>query len=378
MHRKLLLFLLAFFLFTGHCFAAPEVSAPSCILMDAETGTVLYEKNADEQLAPASVTKVMTLLLVMEAIDRGQLSWDQTITASSSAAAKGGSQVYLEEGEQMPLWEMVKCVVVSSANDCACALAEAVSGSEGSFVELMNSRAAELKMTGTHFSNCTGLDDEAGADVHYTTARDIAIMSRELLKYDGIRDYTTIWMDSIRNGTFGLSNTNKLVRFYADTTGLKTGFTSSAGYCMSATAKRDGMELIAAVMHCITSTDRFESAKSLLDYGFANYTLLGPLEGAELSPVTVELGQSETITPVPQTAERLLLEKVRAGNVEREVSLSPTVSAPVEKGQTLGTLILRCDGEELARIPLVAEKAVPKLSWGDIILNLIKHMSMAE
>ncbi len=378
MFRKGLTLFLALSIFTFSCFAAPEVAAPSCILMDAETGTVLYEKNADEQLAPASVTKVMTLLLVMEAIDRGQLSWEDTITASATAAAKGGSQVYLEEGEQMSLRDMVKCVVVSSANDCATALAEAVSGSESSFVELMNQRASELGMTGTHFCNCTGLDDEAGADQHYTTARDIAIMSRELLSHDEIRDFTTIWMDTIRDGTFGLSNTNKLVRFYSGTTGLKTGFTSSAGYCMAASAQRDGMELIAAVMHCETSTDRFESAKGLMDYGFATYTLVDPVEGTELTPVTVELGETETVAAIPQTADKVLLEKTQAGSVTREVNLASSVSAPVSVGQTLGSVILKSGETVLAEVPLVAQNAVNKLSWSQLFTKMLKYLWMAQ
>ena len=378
MHRKALILLLLLGILTGGCFAAPEVAAPSCVLMDAATGTVLYEKNADEKLAPASVTKVMTLLLVMEAIDRGQLGWDDTVIASSTAAAKGGSQVYLEEGEEMSLREMVKCVVVSSANDCACALAEAVSGSESTFVELMNSRAAELGMTNTHFSNCTGLDDEAGADVHYTTARDIAIMSRELLKHDQIREFTTIWMDTIRDGTFGLSNTNKLVRFYSGTTGLKTGFTSSAGYCMAASAQRDGLELIATVMHCDTSTNRFESAKALMDYGFANYALYDPLTELQPEPVAVELGTEPTVTPIPQGEGKLLVEKAKISSVTTEVSLSPLVSAPVAEGQTLGSILIKEGGNVLAEIPLVAESAVEKLSWGEIFLQMLRHLTPGE
>ena len=378
MFRKALILLLTLAVCTASCFAAPEVAAPSCILMDAATGTILYEKNPDQQLAPASVTKVMTLLLVMEAIDRGQLHWEDTVTASATAAAKGGSQVYLEEGEEMSLRDMVKCVVVSSANDCATALAEAVSGSESGFVELMNARAAELGMTGTHFCNCTGLDDEAGADQHYTTARDIAIMSRELLKHDGIREFTTIWMDTIRDGTFGLSNTNKLVRFYSGTTGLKTGFTSSAGYCMAASAERDGMELIAAVTHCESSTDRFESAKGLMDYGFATYTLVDPIWDTALSPVTVELGVEETVTPVPQAAEKVLLEKAQASSVTREVQLSPTVSAPVEAGQTLGSITLKNGDTVLGEIPLVAQHAVARLTWRQLFTKMLRFLWMAE
>jgi D-alanyl-D-alanine carboxypeptidase (penicillin-binding protein 5/6) len=376
--RKFLCFLLSVLLLTGSALAAPEVAAPSCLLMDRATGTVLYEQNADEPLAPASVTKVMTLLLVLEAIDRGQLGWDDTVTASAAAAAKGGSQVYLEEGEQMSVHDMVKCVVVSSANDCATALAEAVSGSESGFVELMNQRAAELGMENTHFANCTGLDDEAGADVHYTTARDIATMSRELLSHDEIREFTTIWMDTIRDGTFGLSNTNKLVRFYSGTTGLKTGYTSSAGYCMSASAERDGMELIATVMHCASSTDRFESAKALLDYGFATYTLLDPLADAELSPVPVELGTEETVQPVPQTSDALLLEKAKAGNVTREISLAESVSAPVAEGQVLGTLTIKNGEEVLSQVPLVAETAVSRLSWGQLFSRITGLLWMAQ
>ena len=351
MGRKGILALIMALLLTGTCLAAPETTAPSCILMDGATGTVLYEQDADHQLAPASVTKVMTLLLVMEAIDRGQLGWDDMVTTSAAAAAKGGSQVYLEENEQMSVHDMVKCVVVSSANDCATALAEAVAGSESSFVEKMNQRAQELGMENTHFANCTGLDDEAGADVHYTTSRDIAIMSRELLKHDEIREFTTIWMDTIRDGTFGLSNTNKLVRFYSGTTGLKTGFTQAAGYCMSASAERDGMELIAVVMNCKTSTDRFESAKALLEYGFANYTLVDPVGQEEIPAVAVELGTSETVQAVPQAADPVLLDKAAAAGVTREITVTEQVSAPVEQGQTLGTITLKSGDDVLAEIP---------------------------
>ncbi len=278
--------------------AGPEIAAPSAVLMDAATGTVLYEKNDREKLPPASVTKVMTLLLVLEALEQGRIGWDDEIAASAAAAAKGGSQVYLEENEQMPLRDMLKSVVVASANDCATALAEHVAGSESAFVELMNARAAELGMADTHFVNCTGLDDEPDAAEHLTTAYDIALMSRELLKHDEIRQYTTIWMDTVRDGRFGLANTNKLVRFYNGTTGLKTGYTSQAGYCVSASAERDGMELIAVVLHGATSTDRFESAKALLDYGFANWALVTPQADA-IPAVPVTLGTKTAVTPVP-------------------------------------------------------------------------------
>jgi len=376
MCRKGILGLLLVLCLGGRCLAAPEVAAPSCILMDATTGTVLYEKEADRPLAPASVTKVMTLLLVMEAIDRGQLQWDDMITASANAAGKGGSQVYLEENERMTVRDMVKCVTVASANDCAAALAEAVAGSETEFVERMNRRAAELQMTNTHFANCTGLDDEAGADVHYTSARDIAIMSRELLRHPEIREFTTIWMDTIRDGTFGLTNTNKLVRFYPDTTGLKTGFTQSAGYCMSASASRDGMELIAAVMHCGSSTDRFESAKALLEYGFAGFTLVDPAGEEEIPRVAVELGEEETVQPVLRDAQPLLLNRETAAQLRREIQVQPTVSAPVEPGQTLGTIRIYNGDSLLTEVPLTAESGVARLSWLRVTERLLRILWM--
>jgi len=376
MCRKGILGLLLILCLGGRCLAAPEVAAPSCILMDATTGTVLYEKEADRPLAPASVTKVMTLLLVMEAIDRGQLQWDDMITASANAAGKGGSQVYLEENERMTVRDMVKCVAVASANDCAAALAEAVAGSETEFVERMNRRAAELQMTNTHFANCTGLDDEAGADVHYTSARDIAIMSRELLRHPEIRQFTTIWMDTIRDGTFGLTNTNKLVRFYPDTTGLKTGFTQSAGYCMSASASRDGMELIAAVMHCGSSTDRFASAKALLEYGFAGFTLVDPAGEEEIPRVAVELGEEETVQPVLRDAQPLLLNRETAAQLRREIQVQPTVSAPVEPGQTLGTIRIYNGDSLLTEVPLTAESGVARLSWLRVTERLLRILWM--
>ena len=292
--------------------ATIQLSAPSAILIDQATGTVLYEENAHERLAPASVTKVMTLLLVLEALDQGRIGWDDQVIASAAAAGKGGSQIYLEEGEQMPLRDMLKSVVVSSANDCATALAEHVVGSEAAFVEQMNRRAAELGMEDTHFVNCTGLDDGAEAGEHLTSAYDIALMSRELLNHDEIREYTTIWMDTVRNGTFGLSNTNKLVRFYAGTTGLKTGYTSGAGYCLSASAMREDMELIAVVMHCASSTDRFESAKALLDWGFANYCLVAPVLEDQTLAVPVLLGTDAQIFPVLDRADPVLLEDLTA------------------------------------------------------------------
>ena len=355
-----------------------DVPAPSAILMDAATGTVLYEKNADEKLPPASVTKIMTLLLVMEALDSGRIGWDDMVTASEAAAAKGGSQVYLEVGEQMSTDEMLKSVVVSSANDCATALAEHVAGSEAAFVEKMNARAAELGMENTHFVNCTGLDDGENASEHLTTARDIAIMSRELLTHEEIKKYTTIWMDTVRNGQFGLSNTNKLVRFYEGTTGLKTGYTSTAGHCLSASAERDGMELIAVVLHCESSTDRFRSAKALLDYGFASYALADTQPEEPLEPVRVILGKESTLTPVLQQTAPILVEKGELAGITKTVTLCQEVEAPVEAGQQLGTLTLSTSTRTLAEIPIIAPQSVEKLTLWELAARLLKRACMGS
>lgn len=355
-----------------------EVDAPSAILMEVQTGTVLFEKNSHQQLPPASVTKVMTLLLVMEALERGQISWDDSVVASEAAAAKGGSQVYLEAGETMTMDEMLKAVVVASANDCATALAEHVAGSESAFTAKMNERAKELGLTDTYFVNCTGLDDEPEAAEHLTSAYDIAVMSRELLKHDAIRRYTTIWMDTVRNGTFGLANTNKLVRFYQGTTGLKTGYTSAAGHCLSASAQRDGVEYIAVVLHCTSSQERFQSAKALLNYGFANYTLVRPDPHTEIPTVPVILGMTDSILPVAADDTPVLVEKSRQADVSTQVTASPEVQAPVEAGQRLGTLTLSAGGETLAEIPLVAPEDIPRRTWWDVTRELLSLLCFCQ
>ena len=355
-----------------------EVPAPAAILMDRATGTVLFERNADEKLAPASVTKVMTLLLVMEAIDSGKISWQDRVTTSEAAAAKGGSQVYLKVGETMTVEEMVKSVAVASANDCACALAEFLMGSEGAFVERMNERAGELGMENTHFVNCTGLDDGENASEHRTTARDIAIMSRELLGHEDIKKYTTIWMDTVRGGAFGLANTNKLVRFYEGTTGLKTGFTSAAGYCLSASAQREGMELIAVVLHCKTSPERFQAARAMLDYGFANYALVSAQPEEELGQIPVILGKEALLTPELRGQEMLLIDKGKRSGISRDVSLLPEIPAPVSAGQRLGTLTVRSGDEVLAELPLVAPRAVERKSYWDLFRDLLARACMCR
>ena len=355
-----------------------QLAAPSAVLMDLATGTVLYESNAHQPMAPASVTKVMTLLLIMEAIDSGKIGWQDMVTASEAAAAKGGSQVYLKVGETMSVEEMVKSIAVSSANDCACAMAEYIAGSEAGFVERMNQRAQELGMENTHFVNCTGLDDDPSAEEHLTTAYDIALMSRELLlNHPDIKRFTTIWMDTVRNGSFGLSNTNKLVRFYEGTTGLKTGYTSSAGHCLSASAQRDGLELVAVVLHCASSADRFQSAKALLDYGFANYALVPVQDEAALPAVPVVLGAQEAVKPVISGPEQLLIAKEQKQSITRGVTLEPSVQAPVSQGQRLGTLTVRAGDEVLAEVPLVAETAVTRLTWKDLFLDFLGRAAMA-
>lgn len=358
--------------------AEPEVAAPSAILMDAATGTVLYEKNAHERLRPASVTKVMTLLLVMEALDDGQISWDDTVTASEAAAAKGGSQVYLEVGETMSMDEMLKSVVVSSANDCATALAEHVAGSEAAFVERMNERAEELGCEETHFVNCTGLDDGENASEHLTSAYDIAVMSRALLSHSEIKKYTTIWMDTVRDGKFGLSNTNKLVRFYEGTTGLKTGYTSAAGHCLSASAERDGIELIAVVLHCDSSSDRFESAKTLLNYGFANFALVHAEPNEALPTVRVRLGTESILTPTVADASEILVARSELSQVTKTVILEEEVTAPVAAGQQIGTLKIETDERVLAEIPILAPKAVERLTLWQMTTRILKTLCMGD
>ena len=370
--------LLVIWLPLGALAAELDTDGKSAVLMDVQTGTVLYEKNAHEPLAPASVTKVMTLLLIMEAIDSGRIGWNDTVTASEAAAAKGGSQIYLKVGETMTVTDMVKSITVSSANDAACAMAEHIAGSESAFVEMMNARAAELGMQDTHFVNCTGLDDGADAANHRTSAYDIALMSRELLKnHPDIKKFTTIWMDTIRDGAFGLSNTNKMVRFYPGCTGLKTGFTSGAGYCLSASAERDGMELIAVVMGCETSQTRTAACKTMLDYGFANYAVVNPnLEEEPRIPVT--LGKAGTVTAKLGDCPGLLIDKGKKAGITTELTLEEQVAAPVSLGQRLGTLTVRSGDTVLAQMPLVAAEAVERKTWGDLIVTVLRSVAMAR
>ena len=350
------------------------LSSASALLMEKETGTVLLQQNAHQKLEPASVTKIMTLLLVMEAVDSGRLSLDELVPASAHAAGMGGSQVYLKEGEQLSVSDLIKCVAVVSGNDCAVALAERLAGSESAFVDQMNQKAQSLGMADTHFVNCTGLP----APGHLTSAWDIALMSRELiLRHPDIQQYTTIWTDSIRNGAFGLTNTNRLVRFYDGATGLKTGFTASAQYCMSATAQRNGMELIAVVMKAPTTAQRFQDASSLLDYGFANYALITPQPESPLAPVDVLLGRSKTVQPQLQRECHLLVEKTQADQVTTRVDLAQDVQAPVDPGQTLGEFQVYVGNELRDSVPIVAAQGVDRLSVPGLFSQLLRRLLFA-
>ena len=353
---------------------AVEVSAPSALLMEKDTGAVLYAKDEHAKLEPASVTKIVTILLVMEAIDSGVLHYEDVVTASPHACSMGGSQIWLKENEQMTVDDMLKAVCVVSANDCAVALAEQVAGSEDAFVERMNQRAAELGMADTTFQNATGLP----AQGHLTSAYDIALMSRELvLRHPGIRRYTTIWMDTLRNGASQLVNTNKLIRFYEGATGLKTGSTDSALYCLSATAERDGMELISVIMKDATSAQRFEDAKSLLSYGFSAYALKAIVPEEALPPIPVELGTQATVQPVLGEGNVLLLEKSRSGELTQSVELAELVPAPVERGDRRGTLTVTAGEETVAEIPILAGETVPRITFSQMLVRLLRIAFLA-
>lgn len=349
-----------------------DIKAKAAVLMDVSTGKVLMKYNENEKLYPASVTKVMSLLLTVEAIDSGKISLSDTVTASASAAGKGGSQIWLREGEQMTVDELLKATAVYSANDACSALGEYIAGSDEAFVELMNRRAAELGMNNTHFENCTGLDDTA--ENHLTTAMDVAIMSAELLRHELIMNYSTIWMDSLRNGQTELVNTNKLVRFYEGTTGLKTGTTAKAGCCVSASAMRDGTHLAAVVMGSENSDDRFETAKAMLNWGFANYETVCPQISRELVPdVSVTGGVCEKIIPaIPETGA-VLIRKGSADKIVQKADMAADVEAPVEKGQVLGTVSFYLGNELLGEYSVTAPEAVEKLTFLTVFLRIIRQ-----
>ena len=361
MKRTVFSLLAAFALCVSAAAAGPAVSCPSALLMEKQTGTVLFAQDEHTPREPASVTKIMTLLLVMEAIDSGALSYDDVVTGSAHAAGMGGSQIWLKENEQMTVRDLLKAVCIVSGNDAAVALAEHLTGSEDAFVERMNARAQELGMNDTHFVNCTGLP----AAGHLTSACDIALMSRELiLHHPDIRQFTTVWMDSLRGGESMLVNTNKLIHFYDGATGLKTGSTGSAGYCLSATAEKNGMELIAVVLKGKTSDERFSDAKSLLNYGFSTWSLVTVTPDEVLPPVPVMLGVRGTVQPVLTSENTLLVEKTLANSLTKEIALAESVAAPVYAGDTLGQLTVRdAAGNTVAELPILAGEDVGHVTF---------------
>ena len=352
---------------------ALTLSAPSAVLMHTD-GTVLYEKDAHRPMPPASVTKVMTLLLAAEAIDAGALAMTDVVTASAHACSMGGSQVWLEEGEQLTVEQLLKCVVLASANDCAVALAEAVAGSEEAFVTRMNDRAKQLGMENTKFVNCCGLD----AQGHLTTAYDIALMSRELMRHSWIEAYTTLWQDTIRDGAFTLTNTNKMVRHYDGMIGLKTGSTSQAGFCLSAVARRDGMTLVAVALGAENSTKRTADIRTLLDYGFANYCEIPVVPSDPLPQLDVRMGTKKTVPLMLGETAGLLAEKSNAGTLVTHLDLAANLQAPIERGEQVGTLSVMDGDTVLRQIPVVAAEDCPRQTAGRIFLRLLSWLGMRK
>ena len=337
-----------------------SISAKSAILVECSTGRVLFEYEADTPMPPASITKIMTLLLVMEAIESGKLTFETEVTASEHACSMGGSQIWLEPGEVFTVHELLKAAAIASANDACVALAEAVSGTEDAFVELMNSRAAELGMENTVFKNCTGLDAEG----HVSTARDIAKMSVALLSHDKIKEYSTVWMDSLRNGETELTNTNRLVRFYKGCTGLKTGSTDEAGCCLAASAERGEMELISVTLGSPNTDERFAAGRKLLDYGFANFAVAKPEPPAEqLTDIPVTHGTADSVTPVFDTPQTFLLPKGQETQIEQTVELPESLEAPVEKGQVIGKVTVSLNGGEIGEYNILAGEGAEKMSF---------------
>lgn len=349
-----------------------SLTAESAVLMEASTGKILYAHNPSASLPPASVTKVMTLLLTMEAIKSGKIKWSDSVTVSEHAASMGGSQIYLEAGETMSVTDMVKSVVIASANDAAVALAEHIAGSEEAFVALMNRRALELGMLSTHFENTNGLDDTA--QNHVSSAKDIAIMSRELIAYPEILEYSSTWMDTVRDGAFTLTNTNRLVRFYPGATGLKTGSTAKAGFCISATAERDGVSLIAVIMNAESRDIRNAEAKKLLDYGFATYSVFRD-ENRTLEPLSVRRGERDhvALTVDPFSCA---LPKEKISSVSAKITLPPYLSAPVKRGDTVGKIEYFLDGEKLGEASVLAGDSVDAITFGALFRRLFAAFTL--
>lgn len=374
--KKIICLCCAFFIMMSTTVMADtiETSAKSVLLMEHSTGDVLYENNADEQLPIASVTKIMTMLLICEALDEGKITMEDMVPVSERAMSMGGSTMFLAAGEELSVYEMLKGIAVASANDGCVAMGEYLAGSVEGFVDLMNRKAQELGMQNTNFVNTNGLDE----DNHYSSARDVALMSKELLKHERIFEFTTIWTDKMHNGQYDLANTNKLIRFYQGANGLKTGSTSKALCCISASAKRDDMQLIAVVLGAPTSNDRFSDARALLDYGFANYAVNKPVEqGDEVCTIPVKKGEKEEVSICAKDSFSCLISKGKKGSCEQEVHLPEEIKAPIEKGQVIGNMVFTADGEEVGEIELVAGEEIAKKSFtavlGEIFLKLLAY-----
>lgn len=359
---------------TVHAAALPEMGAlyAKSAALYAANGQELYVYNADEQLQPASVTKIMTMLLAMEALERGEVTLDTMITGSEYACSMGGTQIWLEPGEQLTLDEMLKAIAVGSANDCAVAVAEHLAGTEAAFVERMNTRARELGCTNTTFINANGLDGEGQKTL--TSARDLALISCELLRYPKILEYTGIWMDTVRGGKFGLANTNKMLKSYQGLTGLKTGYIREAGFCISASAERDGLSLVAVVMAAPTKENRTADATALLNYGFANFTAYMPAAD-DLAPIPVTLGTAETVQPVLEGSDSFVIEKTRAGDMQTAFDLPETLAAPVQAGQRLGEMTVSAGGETVLTVPIIAKAGVDALGLPELLISFVRGLA---
>ena len=382
--KKTIACLLAAFaviIFPLQCFAEPEVAekndtiedyAKSSILMCADTGDIIYEKNAYEHLSPASVTKIMSILLVLEAIDSGKISLEDEVPAGENSVKMGGSQIWLELGEKMTVNELFKAVVVASANDACTALGEYIAGSSQAFVKLMNEKAQSLGLENTCFENCTGLDDTIKN--HYSCAYDLAVIAREVLKHDLIYNYSTIWLDYLRNGKTELNNTNKLVNKYDGITGLKTGTTSKAGFCVCATAEREDMNLIAVVLGADTSEHRFQTASNLLDFGFVEYAVVAPqIDEAQITPVKIKNGKVKSVVPIYNQTDKLLVKKGDI-NIIYTYEIEDSVSAPVENGAELGEISIKNGDDVIKTITLVSPKAIEKISFNYILIEMLRNI----
>lgn len=377
--KKSIIFLLSLLIFAtvpARCFAdenqSKEITVKSSILMCIDTGDVIKENNAYEHLSPASVTKIMSILLIMEAIDNNKIKLTDMVTATENAVSKGGSQIWLEVGEQMSVDDLLKAVIISSANDACTLLGEYIAGSDTAFVKMMNSKVKELGLENSNFENCTGLDDSVTN--HYSCAYDLAVIASEVMKYDLVKKYSTVWLDSLRGGETELNNTNKLINKYEGITGLKTGTTSNAGFCLCATACRDNMNLVSVVLGAETSDERFDFSKKLLDFGFANYKLNKiETDSKKIKSVKVKNGTVKNIVPSVSKTEYVLV-KSGFSDFEYEYKIKDKVTAPVKKGDILGEIIVKCEGRKIASLPLFADKNIQSVDFSYILFKMLRNI----